>query len=125
MKFGLFGLSNKKLVQVKEDDAYFIRNKRIDSYSEDSKIFTVFFIFYIIYKITIEHVIVKIASINNHTSGETLRGLSSRFVWFDLVRSLATFDTPVLYIAKLGGLVINGNPRYDPETDRHDAVSYE
>lgn len=123
MKFGLFGWSNKRLVQTEEDDPIFIQSQLIDSYLTNSWIFIILFVIYLLYKCFWEYIPVVACAILQR-KGDTKRGLSMRLVRFDLIRSIVTFDTPVLHFAKRGEVVLMGKSHeYDPETNRHDMVS--
>ena len=120
LKFGLFGWSNKRLVQTEGDLDF---SKRIDSNLE-SELLKLVFVPYLYYKLLLEVTLVKVVAIHEYRmQGDTMRGLSVRFTWFELVKSLVTFDTPILYIAKRGVLAVNPKCEYDPETNRIDAVS--
>lgn len=125
MKFGLFGWFNKRLAQSEEDQD-FIRNNRIDFISRYPYAFGALLFFYILFKASWEHTHVVYGAVfdfDRRTKPETLKGMSVRFTWFDLVKSLATFDTPFLPYAKLGALSGGRRRAYDPETNRHDSVS--
>ena len=121
MKLGLFGWPNKRLGQTRHD-IDFIEKKKFDFVNSED--FPCLFGFYFFTaKIAWEFISMPTMTVGGQRAGDTMRGLSMRFVWFDLVKSLVTFDTPVLYIAKRGVLVVSPECEYDPETKRHDAVS--
>ena len=121
LKLGLFGWSNKRLVKTECDHDF---SKRIDSSLTESGVLQLLFGVYLFYKFGLEETLVKYGAIHEYRKqGDTMRGLSMRFVWLDLVKSLVTFDSPVLYLSKQGVLVVNPECEYDPETNRLDAVS--
>ena len=132
MKLGLFGWLDKRLVQ-REEDQDFIKEKLINSnYACPWQILSLhwLFMYWILFKLSWELVNITVFSACSFEPGvlpepETLEGLSAGFTWFDLVKSLATFDTPFLLYAKLQASIGKraSGCEYDPETNRLNSVS--
>lgn len=112
-----------------EDDQDFIRGKRIDSNFVLTNA-VVFWILVIVYyfRAAFECASVVVAVGGFKFWGERkLKAMSVRSIWLELAQSFATFDFPFLLYVKLGWTLNlkRGRPgyEYDPETNRHDAVS--
>ena len=132
-KFILFGYFNKRLIHTEEDQDFIRENLiKIDFSLADPELFMILFALVNMIRIFLELPCLLgaiCAPIQDFWEQNNLRAVSLRSTKLEVVRSLATFDFPILLCSKLRWVphVKRGEPgyEYDPETNRHDAVRME